>query len=694
MTTHQNENSAAPSTAAKAEEVSVGGLRPSELNASDTAPDASDATSALNLESPTPPEGNTAAPIDELYRLLGEEAVLLPVHSEQKAPKLLEWQNVTLEESRQSAYQGSLPHGNIGVLLGLPSNGLCAIDIDDDQYVEPFLELNPQLRGTLHSKGVDGRQIWVKVIGEYPPLVKIQTKENGDWGEWRATGGQSVIYGIHPSGTRYELINPVEVISVSFEDIVWPSNLKRPWIKTVYEKLIYEQGQPYYRMTGGGIVLNHMFFVARYATENIIVYDTTLKDFFRYDIATGCWIDVREEEVKMRFIEYLTKAAAEFDEEKILVKRNDALSTALMNALRTFVAKDNAFEARQKVIHASNGMLRLDTTPAELCTFDPMYFSRNICPFPYEPEAQCKRFVKELLETALPPDDVSLLQRWAGSVLLGTNTAQRFLLMMGTPGGGKSTLMTIIESVIGLNNVAQLRTQHLGERFEMLGFIGKTLLAGKDVPAEFLMQKGVHNLKALVGHDLLEAEKKGSNRRIQFVGDLNVGITCNSLLKIRLQGDIEAWRRRLLVIQYDRPKVDKRVADFASTLIKEEGAGIFAWMVAGAAAHLEELETNGDYVLSESQQERVTKLLAESDSVRLFIRDRVVRDDMGDVSSEELLTAYFDYCELMAWEAYGVADARKKIPSLMLECHHAAQRHDIPRFMKQVRGYKGFTAMP
>jgi hypothetical protein len=132
--------------------------------------------------------------------LVGMKAVLLPVAKGQKRPTLPDWQNVTIDWMDDAGYLAQLESGNIGVLLGSPSNSLCAIDIDDDTAVEPFLALNPALRNTLRTKGARGAQIWIRVTDEYPKLTKLKTKAGAEWGEWRADGGQSVIYGTHPSG--------------------------------------------------------------------------------------------------------------------------------------------------------------------------------------------------------------------------------------------------------------------------------------------------------------------------------------------------------------------------------------------------------------------------------------------------------------------------------------------------------------
>jgi phage/plasmid-associated DNA primase len=109
--------------------------------------------------------------------------------------------------------------------------------------------------------------------------------------------------------------------------------------------------------------------------------------------------------------------------------------------------------------------------------------------------------MNELLRTALSDEDIDLLQRWVGSVLLGGNPAQRFMILTGTAGGGKSTVISILELIVGLLNITQLKTDQLGEKFEQSRFLGKQLLCGKDVPGDFLEQRSTGHLKALIGGD-------------------------------------------------------------------------------------------------------------------------------------------------------------------------------------------------
>lgn len=625
--------------------------------------------------------------VKKLRTLLGPDVTLLAVKFGEKSPVIKAWQNLTNAVMEDAAYLAQLEKGNIGVVLGGASGGLCAIDIDNNDAVEPFLVLNPRLRETLQTKGARGMQIWVRIDGEYPGLKKITNEVDEDWGEWRATGGQSVIQGQHPDGMNYQRINNVPPITVAFDDINWPENLRLPWVKDASDLLTEEHGTAYAVGSSGALQINDYFLAARYSKEHMVLWEPLEEEFYQYDPENGLWSIVSEDKIKYQFGVDLKRVADETKHDGFLWKRTDGKNASLVKTLRGMTERRDAFKETPPAIHFANGMLDLSSRPPRLMSFHPYYYSRNICPIAFDPEAECPRFINDLLRSALDEDDIELLQLWSGSVLLGRNPAQRFLLLTGTAGGGKSTLIEIIEKVIGEQNVAQLRTKFLGKQFEIYRYLGKTLLTGKEVNAEFLSEQDVAVLKALVGNDLLDAEKKHGTEQFQLRGTFNVAITCNSRLRLRLEGDGGAWERRLVIVEYSKPKPKVRITEFADKLIKEEGPGILNWMVEGAIQYLAEVAEFGDIQLTRAQKRRVEVLLEESDSVRQFVRQRVCVLGGVDVTVTEMLQGYTEFCEEMGWRAFAPREFQASLPDLMLDIHHAGKRHDIERGGKFQRGF-------
>lgn len=267
------------------------------------------------------------------------------------------------------------------------------------------------------------------------------------------------------------------------------------------------------------------------------------------------------------------------------------------------------------------------------------------------------------------------------------NLAQKLLLLRGTPGGGESTLVNILEMVIGLYNVSQLRVSLLAERFEIAGFVGKTLLCGKDVPGDFLNDKAAYVLKALVGGDRLNAEQKNVKHRFEVLGEFNVIIASNTRLHVRLDADSGAWRRRLLIIDFEQPPPDKPIPNFDQLLVEAEGPGILNWCIAGALQLLAELETYGQMQMTPEQINRVDALLSESDSVRHFVSQCVIKDSTTDVTVQELVTAYNDFCHEQGWQPVTVRQFENQISDRMMEVHGVVRRTDIKRNDKSQRGF-------
>ena len=139
------------------------------------------------------------------------------------------------------------------------------------------------------------------------------------------------------------------------------------------------------------------------------------------------------------------------------------------------------------------------------------------------------------------------------------------------------------------------------------------------------------------------AEKKGSNESFNLNGNFNLMITCNERLHIRIEGDVDAWRRRLLIIPYEAEPPKIKIDNFAEKLMAEEGEGILNYAVEGAILYLKEIKEVGDFKLSKTQQKRIDDLLSESESVRHFLEERCVREDGEDITRNEVLEAYSDY---------------------------------------------------
>ena len=634
--------------------------------------------------------------LGDLADLLGDDAFCVPCEWGTKKP-LVTYVERPFEGTKSPAYRALFENGqcNVAVYLGKASGGLCAIDFDADEDLATFLKVSPKLARTLQTRGSRGGMIWLRVEGEYPASC------NTSHFEWRADKRLSTIAGRHPKGMDYSLVVEAAPITVRFEELVWPEGWELPWRLTPVQLLEREFGPALAVSEKGAVKLNQRFIVGKLMREHDVLFDDLTGRFYRYLGETGVWSHVSEVKVRAWFDEEFRRLIAELKAngggdprlDNLYFSITQPLLRNLADMLKGAAAKSDAFHKPNRVMHAANGMVDLTERPFAFKDFAKEFYSRNQSPIAYDPAAKCPRFVNELLRPALGEDDLTLLQNWCGLALLGRNIPQVMLILSGTAGGGKGTIVNIIHGVIGERTIHQLRTEHLGSRFETSFYHDKTLLCGADVEPNFLNTPAAHHLKALTGNDLMTTEHKGSSESDMLRGDFNILVTCNSRLMVKLQGDSEAWARRLLWIEFNQPKAAKPIHGFDAWLLHHEGSGILNWMLEGAVRLLAVLDQHEPFPLTAEQRERVNNLLSESDAARTFIMTGVERSPfpLDCVTSTELFAAYLAFCDERGWAPLSQRGFEMKAKDLMVQIHRACPTNKLNRtdHVGGQRGYQG-----
>lgn len=371
-------------------------------------------------------------------------------------------------------------------------------------------------------------------------------------------------------------------------------------------------------------------------------------------------------------------------------QRTDARLNSIAAHLRGIIEQRGAFAHRQRKIHLANGVFSFNNG-GELLDFSPAYVSRNRSPIVFDENAKCERFLSELVYPAVHAQDAVLMQKYSGLCLLGNNVIQRMLILDGESARGKTQFANVIQAIIGRENVTQLRTKWLAGRFETYRFLKKTVLVGVDVEPDFLSTEGASVLKGLVGGDWFDAEQKLGTGSFPMQGNFCVIVTSNARLHVRLLGDVNAWRRRLLIVRYEAPAPKKIIPDFGALLVREEGPGILNWCIAGLGMVLDDIDasSNGDIALTPRQNQIVDSLLAESDSLRFFLREHIESAAEGDLSVNEIIEAYAAFCPEMGWKAMPITDVYHSLPGLMLELFRVMKSNCLKRDGKSARGFFG-----
>jgi P4 family phage/plasmid primase-like protien len=651
-----------------------------------------------------------------LYRIFGHDAVLLPVPRGEKKPKIQGWEKITLAQTKAKSYQQRLTwhaeHANIAVRQG---KNLQSIDIDSDAVVTEFLDLNPFLRETTQTKASRGCQFHLRIKGNYPnkkAVYKITHKTERDGNgqplkvvEWRCGGGgkgsTSIVSGQHPGGARYQC-NGKPVSEVEFKKIVWPG-VQLPWLnqaaaevpadassrlgsvrlaeQDLFKRLAYRYGPPIYFLRKDRPTLNEPFFAAVYAAEHYVLFEADEQKFYEYHAENGLYHFTSEHQI-VRWLEQRLLQASRSTELTVLAAlRSVRHLVGIVRHLKGQVEEKDPFHGNPNLIHVANGVLDLSGDDVKVLPFSPELKSRNGIPIQYKADATAPMFESKLLPL-ISPDDRVLLLKFLGQFLTGRNSIQRILILQGLPDTSKSTTAQIAKLLIGERNCTELRTKHLANRFEIGRLYGRTLVIGADVSPGFLNEEGAYRLKAIVGGDMLDAEKKCSNIYFTLAGDFNVLLTANCRLTVRLAGDRGAWERRIAIIDYAIKREGSTIENLAKKLIEKEGSGVLNLALAGLKALRADLKSHGNIVLTDEQRGRTRALLDESDGLRMFLKEKVQTKAGADVTTEEIVREYASYCATREWTMTS-AIVEKQLPDLMLELFSVSKSNDIQRLNEQ-----------
>jgi putative DNA primase/helicase len=458
--------------------------------------------------------------------------------------------------------------------------------------------------------------------------------------------------------------------------------------------LIQKHGWPTFLNSSGERVkaLNEPFWAGFVAEQYLLVHEPDERTFYAYEEASGLYRPLTEDAIRGMLVALVRYGAREWGTDDMGEGLGEFTSTKVLSGVIAHarsIAEERAFNnPAANFIHCQNCVLELcEDGSFKVHEFSPKLRSRNGSPVPYVQGAKCERFLNEVLGW-IRDEDREVIQKIFGQMLLGANIAQKILLLHGLAGSGKSTLALILQAIVGAQNITELRTSHLDQRFEISRYLGKSLLVGVDVKADFLSGPAVSRIKGLTGGDFLDAERKGSNSNFRMHGRFNILVTSNSRLRLRLEGDTSAWRRRLILIEYDVERSTQTIRDFDRVILDAEAPGILAWGLEGLAKLKADLRTHGDIVLSGRQLKLVENVIEESDSLRLFLTRSIIGSDGHDLTVGEITSAYFGFCIDQKWQPMSQGVVGRALELLMLEYFGVSQAHSIEREGK--KGHRGY----
>ncbi len=272
---------------------------------------------------------------------------------------------------------------------------------------------------------------------------------------------------------------------------------------------------------------------------------------------------------------------------------------------------------------------------------DPKYLVLNQIPHRFDPEDKGDgpdgAAIRAFLENSIPdPVEQEMMWEYLGYCMTMDTRMQKFLMLLGNGGTGKSVLISLFQQVIGISNCSSISLQDLNRRFYATGLFGKQLNACGDISCKAMEQTDV--IKKAVGEDTLIFERKGQDA-LQFMSRAKLLFSANDMPE-NLEEKTDAFYRRLLILDMDHVvAADKRDTRLKEKLRKETG-----YAIRMAVKALSGLYERGRFTESDRSRMRVTEIQKASDSVKAFIEDMLERKKDGRIPNTRMYEYYCDYC--------------------------------------------------
>ena len=278
-----------------------------------------------------------------------------------------------------------------------------------------------------------------------------------------------------------------------------------------------------------------------------------------------------------------------------------------------------------------------DPVNRKMIPHDPKYMAINQVACDFDPNAKPKgEAIRKWLEFIVDkPDDREMLLQYTGYCFTRDTRQQKFLILRGEGGSGKSTLIHMIEHVIGWENINNISLKQLNQRFAPYTLLGKLLNSCADVEVSAL--EDVSTLKKILGEDSISGEAKNKDI-FSFRSYAKLIFSANELPIVKAERT-NGFYRRLLVLKINKlPQKDDM--DFFRQLSEERDYFIHLCVDA-----LSRMYDSGRILESAGSKEEVLRLRCDSDTVEAFMQEKIVTDPDGYVLRSKLFEAYSRYCQ-------------------------------------------------
>lgn len=333
-----------------------------------------------------------------------------------------------------------------------------------------------------------------------------------------------------------------------------------------------------------------------------------------------------------------------FGPDSLLTHKAWSSLSKLTRHQREFQLRGKQFNSRSRYIGVRNGVLDLNT--GALMKPDPSLLVSISLDVDYDPQAHSRVWDRVLLDITGDDRDYRLfLREHFGAMLGGRNDWERFTILQGPGGSGKSTFGNTIRNVLGpyalsANHDTFSRQRAGSIREDLAAFTGKRYIVDMELPDGHRLDPSI--IKMLSGRDIIRARKlyQGGS---EIKPTWSIVVACNLLPTLDPAPDSGFWRRVLVLPFRRRPRrVDRHLKDKLAT--QQARTAVLAWLVAGYRAYASR-PPHAPVRLPHIVQTACAEYRMRYDHLSYWLEICTIPKPDAQSSNHALYSSYLEFCD-------------------------------------------------
>jgi len=414
-----------------------------------------------------------------------------------------------------------------------------------------------------------------------------------------------------------------------------------------------------------------------------------------YDFIDGVYQEISEEKMRGELYRFLDKMVYIKDNQNnkvaIPVKPDKTKVNNIVDALSAWCPipddppvwlKGSSKPKASDLILFKNGML--DVSTGQFIPATPHFFALSASPHTYDPNIKADKRVMEIVADIMQHDErkIRWLQELAGYCLVSDQSLEKIFILVGQPGSGKGTILTLLTSLLGNNQVVSTDFGHLCSQWGYGPLLGKLVayMPDAELPRNLDSGQALEKIKSISGGDPVSIQRR-------YLPALpNVKLYCRFIISINTLPDLPdhagALARRLELLVFRNSyfgREDRTIKNY----LAEKADTLIPWALEGL------------------QRIRETKQFTElSDSIEMIREFKIINTPMMEFvetccefdedSWIEKMQLYNCFC---SWQVYSGQKAVSaiKFRQKLLALHPNIKTHirNIPPNRLRVEGYQG-----